>query len=92
MSAGKQDGRTAILVVDDDADIRLALEMLLQYEGFDVWTAKDGAEALARLDAEQAQGRRPAGGLDRKGSLASRPPWTSRSWAWAGSRSDAQPR
>ena len=51
--------RVAILVVDDDGDIRLALEMLLQYEGFEVWTAKDGEEALARLDAEEEAGRRP---------------------------------
>ncbi len=40
------------LVVDDDADVRLALEMLLQYEGWEVWTSKDGREALARLDKE----------------------------------------
>ena len=52
--------RTPILVVDDDADIRLALEMMLQYDGFEVWTAKDGAEALKRLDAEAARGRAPA--------------------------------
>ena len=38
-----------ILVVDDDGDIRMALEMLLQYEGFEVWTARDGKEALARM-------------------------------------------
>ena len=47
-----------ILVVDDDADIRVALEMLLQYEGFDVWTAKHGREALDRLGTEEAAGRR----------------------------------
>ena len=40
------------MVVDDDGDIREALEMTLSYEGFNVWTAKDGKEALARLDAE----------------------------------------
>lgn len=49
-----------ILVVDDDGDIRLALEMLLQYEGYEVWTAKDGKEALARLEAEREQGREAA--------------------------------
>ncbi len=54
-----EENRTPILVVDDDGDIRLALEMLLQYEGFEVWTAKDGEEALRRLDAESAKGRRP---------------------------------
>lgn len=52
--------RATILVVDDDGDIRMALEMLLSYEGYEVWTAKDGAEAVARLDAEQAQGRQAA--------------------------------
>ncbi len=49
-----------ILVVDDDGDIRLALEMLLQYEGYEVWTAKNGEEALARLDAEESRGKHAA--------------------------------
>ena len=44
--------RKAVLVVDDDADIRQTLEMTLQYEGFEVWTARSGAEALARLEQE----------------------------------------
>jgi len=52
--------RTPILVVDDDGDIRVALEMLLQYDGFECWTAKDGAEALARIEREEAKGRTPA--------------------------------
>ncbi|MBM3976791.1 MAG: sigma-54-dependent Fis family transcriptional regulator [Planctomycetes bacterium] len=43
-----------VLVVDDDSDIRLSLEMLLQYEGYACWTAKDGREALARLEREAA--------------------------------------
>src|SRR5207237_10449263 len=51
--------RVPILVVDDDGDIRLALEMILQYQGFEVWTAKDGDEALKRLDAEEQAGRKP---------------------------------
>jgi two-component system nitrogen regulation response regulator NtrX len=51
--------RAAVLVVDDDGDIRLALEMLLSYEGFEVWTAKDGEEAENRLEAEEKKGRRP---------------------------------
>ena len=49
-----------ILVVDDDGDIRLALEMLLQYEGYEVWTARDGREALARLESEAKQGHEVA--------------------------------
>ncbi|MEZ6014181.1 MAG: sigma-54 dependent transcriptional regulator [Planctomycetota bacterium] len=52
--------RKCVLVVDDDADIRLTLEMLLQYQGFEVWTAKDGAEALARVETEARAGRAPA--------------------------------
>ena len=48
-----------ILVVDDDPDIRLALEMLLGYEGYAVWTAKDGEEALARVESEAGKGKRP---------------------------------
>ncbi len=47
-------GRRTILVVDDDADIRQALEVTLQYEGFNVWTAKNGEEALARLRSEDS--------------------------------------
>jgi FixJ family two-component response regulator len=49
-----------VLVVDDDGDIRAALELLLQYEGYTVWTARDGEEALARIDKEALAGQRPA--------------------------------
>jgi len=49
---------TTVLVVDDDADICVALEMLLRYEGYEVWTAGSGKQALARLDKEHGQGRR----------------------------------
>ncbi len=38
-----------ILVVDDDADIRDLLAQLLSDEGYEVITAADGREALARL-------------------------------------------
>ena len=48
--------KTRVLVVDDDGEIRGALEMLLAYEGFEVWTARDGKEALARLEREAAAG------------------------------------
>ncbi|MEW6074331.1 MAG: sigma-54 dependent transcriptional regulator [Planctomycetota bacterium] len=50
--------RTTVLVVDDDADICVALEMLLEYEGFEVWTASNGRQALQRLDHEARAGRR----------------------------------
>ena len=52
--------RERILVVDDDADIRLALEMSLSYHGYDVLVAKDGEEALARLAKERDAGMPPA--------------------------------
>jgi DNA-binding NtrC family response regulator len=59
MAVPEKESRTVVLVVDDDPDIRLALEMLLGYEGYSVWTAKDGEEALARVEAEAVKGRRP---------------------------------
>ncbi|MBL8857573.1 MAG: sigma-54-dependent Fis family transcriptional regulator [Planctomycetes bacterium] len=58
-SATPSERRIPILVVDDDADIRLALEMTLQYQGFEVWTAKNGEEALRRIESEEARGARP---------------------------------
>lgn len=45
------------MVVDDDGDIRMSLEMMLQYEGFEVWTARDGNEALSRIEREEREGR-----------------------------------
>lgn len=43
---------STILVVDDDADIRLLLRLELSAEGHDIIEAGDGAEALAVLAAE----------------------------------------
>ncbi len=43
--------RGRILVVDDEADIRESLEMLLQSEGYTVDLAHNGTEGLARFDA-----------------------------------------
>ena len=45
-----------ILVVEDDGAVRRAVERALSFEGYDVTTARDGAEALAivlneRVDA-----------------------------------------
>ncbi|MFT5462289.1 MAG: two-component system nitrogen regulation response regulator NtrX [Planctomycetota bacterium] len=54
----KQGKSSTILVVDDDADICIALEMLLTYEGYTVWTAKNGRQALQRLDMEAGRGKR----------------------------------
>ena len=33
--------------------------MLLEYEGFEVWTAHSGKQALARMEREETSGRRP---------------------------------
>jgi CheY-like chemotaxis protein len=41
----------AILLVDDDKDVRSALSELLREEGYSVETAPNGREALARLRA-----------------------------------------
>ncbi|MHC4922592.1 MAG: sigma-54-dependent transcriptional regulator [Planctomycetota bacterium] len=40
----------SILVVDDEADIREALEMVLRYEKYEVQTAADGDACLTALD------------------------------------------
>ncbi|MDF1839534.1 MAG: sigma-54 dependent transcriptional regulator, partial [Planctomycetota bacterium] len=58
MNATHPNQSKSILVVDDDGDIRQALEMLLRFEGFEVLTARDGEEAWARL--EQSKDRLPA--------------------------------
>lgn len=39
-----------VLVVDDDADIREAIQEVLEADGFDVMLASNGAEALAILE------------------------------------------
>jgi len=41
-----------ILVVDDDPDILDATAMILESQGYDVVTARDGVEGLANLKAE----------------------------------------
>jgi two-component system nitrogen regulation response regulator NtrX len=56
--ASTPEARTTVLVVDDEGDIRQSLELLLKYEGYEVWTARDGQEGLARLEREEAAGRR----------------------------------
>jgi two-component system, OmpR family, response regulator len=43
-----------ILVVDDDPNIRELVGLFLRNEGFDVYQAADGLEALARLEAIKA--------------------------------------
>ena len=41
-----------ILVVDDDPDILDAISMILESQGYQVVTARDGVEGLANLKAE----------------------------------------
>ena len=38
-----------VLVVEDDRSVRDAVERALSFEGYDVTTARDGAEALAMV-------------------------------------------
>jgi DNA-binding response OmpR family regulator len=42
-----------ILVVDDDPDILDAVALILESQGYEVVTARDGIEGLANLKAEQ---------------------------------------
>lgn len=42
-----------ILVAEDDAEIRQALERILSYEGYEVITANDGAAALEAIKDQQ---------------------------------------
>ena len=42
-----------ILVVDDDPDIREALTVILESQGYQVVTAQDGSEGLAALKEEK---------------------------------------
>ena len=44
-----------ILVVDDDPDILDAVTMILESQGYQVFTARDGIEGLATLKAEKAK-------------------------------------
>ena len=52
MSSRKLKG--PVLVVDDDADIREALQDILEDEGYETAQARDGLEALRYLDAHPA--------------------------------------
>ena len=40
------------LVVDDDDPIRMLLARIVEHEGFSVQTARDGREAIERIDAD----------------------------------------
>ena len=49
VSPGALSGQGTVLIIDDEAEIRESLQTLLELEGYDVETAADGAEGLARL-------------------------------------------
>jgi len=51
MARGKM--REKILLVDDDPDILDAITMILESQGYQVVTARDGVEGLASLRAEK---------------------------------------
>ncbi len=42
-----------VLIADDEQNIVISLEFLLRREGFEVFVASDGEEALARLRADK---------------------------------------
>ena len=46
---------TNVLIVDDDPHIRELVRLFLRAEGFDVYEAADGVEALARLETIKAE-------------------------------------
>jgi CheY-like chemotaxis protein len=50
MPAGDARREVSVLVVDDDADIRDAVQGLLEEEGYSVATAPNGAAALEQLE------------------------------------------
>lgn len=49
MQAPAHSDRESVLVVDDDSDIREAIQLVAEVEGYPVATARDGEEALRTL-------------------------------------------
>jgi len=49
MNSTKNNSQLKILIVDDEVEMRVALETTLKREGFQTVTAEDGVEALSRL-------------------------------------------
>ena len=47
----RPEGRPRVLVVDDDRAVRDSLRRSLEYSGYEVSTAEDGVQAMARLAA-----------------------------------------
>src|SRR5215204_4648769 len=44
--------KARILVVDDEAEIRRSVRMILEYEGYDVQEASSGPDAIALVERE----------------------------------------
>lgn len=53
MASQRRKARRHVLVVDDDRDIRETLQELLEQEGYEVETARNGAEALTLARRER---------------------------------------
>jgi two-component system nitrogen regulation response regulator NtrX len=51
-SQGARNMKARIVVVDDEAEIRRSVRMILEYEGYDVQEASSGPEALALVERE----------------------------------------
>ncbi len=52
-SNGPQAARRTVLIVDDDRDIRETLQEILEQEGYEVATAKNGLDALGTARDER---------------------------------------
>src|SRR5258706_15485636 len=48
----KEKMKARIMVVDDEAEIRRSVRMILEYEGYDVQEASSGPDALALIERE----------------------------------------
>jgi CheY-like chemotaxis protein len=49
----KSETRLLVMVIDDDADIREMIKVLLEVEGYRVVTAIDGVDAMEKLSREE---------------------------------------
>lgn len=49
----KDEARHSILVVDDQRDMVLAIRLFLEGEGYEVWEAYDGLQALEILESKR---------------------------------------
>lgn len=46
---------TKVLVVDDEEKLKLNVKIFLEMNGFEVVTASDGAEGIAKIESEKPQ-------------------------------------